>query len=78
MRAIAIITAALLIASPAVAKTVSVKSHITKQGVYKPPSYRTSPNGTKIDNYSSKPNVNPYTGKTGAVDPLKTPSPHRK
>lgn len=48
------------------AKTISVKSY------YKPstrsyvmPSYRTSPNKTKLDNYSTKGNYNPYTGKTG-------------
>lgn len=74
MKTITIIATALLIASPAVAKTVSVKPHITKQGVYKPPSYRTAPNNTKIDNFSSKPNVNPYTGKSGTVDPYKMPT----
>lgn len=71
MKTIAIIAAALLMASPAIAKTVVVKPHVTKQGTYKPTSYRTSPNSTKIDNYSSKPNSNPYTGKKGTVDPFK-------
>ena len=28
-------------------------------------------NSTKADNWSSKPNVNPYTGKAGTVDPYK-------
>ncbi len=71
MRHIAIIATALLIVSPANAKTVSVKPHITKGGVYKSQSYRTSPNTTKIDNYSSKPNSNPFTGKNGKIDPFK-------
>ena len=31
--------------------------------------YRTTPNNTINDNYSTKPNVNPYTGKTGTVNP---------
>lgn len=48
------------------AKIVMVKSY------YKPsmhsfvmPSYRTSPNRTRFDNYSTKGNYNPYTGKIG-------------
>lgn len=54
------------------AKTVSVK------GYYKPstasyvmPSYRTSPNKTKIDNYSARGNYNPYTGKAGTQSPYR-------
>lgn len=54
------------------AKTVRVKSY------YKPsthsfvmPSYRTSPNKTKLDNYSTKGNYNPYTGKKGTVNPYR-------
>ena len=71
MKTIAIIAATLFIASPAIAKTVVVKPHVTKQGTYKPVSFRTSPNATKIDNFGSKPNTNPYTGKKGTVDPYK-------
>ena len=77
MKTITIIATALLIASPAFAKTVVVKPHVTKQGTYKPASYRTSPNGTKIDNFSTKGNINPYTGKSGTVDPFKTPKPYK-
>jgi len=69
-----IIVATLFIASPAVAKTVNVKPYVTKNGTYKPNSYRTSPNSTKTDNYGSKGNFNPYTGKVGTVDPYKTPN----
>ena len=31
--------------------------------------YRTSPNNTKFDNYSTKGNVNPFTGKEGTEKP---------
>ena len=71
MKALIILAASLLIASPAIARTVSVKPHVTKRGVYVPPSYRTSPDNTKFNNYSSKPNSNPYSGKKGTVDPYK-------
>ena len=48
------------------ARSVRVKSSITKTGKYRPSHMRTSPNKTKIDNWSTKGNVNPYTGKTGS------------
>ena len=47
------------------ARTTRVKSGITKTGTYRPPHLRTSPNKTKIDNWSTKGNVNPFTGKKG-------------
>lgn len=53
---------------------VQVDGHIRRDGTYVAPSYRTAPNNTLTDNYSSKPNVNPYTGQAGTVDPYKQPS----
>lgn len=48
------------------AKTVRVKSYYKPStGTYVMPSYRTSPNKTKLDNYSTKGNYNPYSGKKG-------------
>lgn len=49
--------------------TVPVRGYVRSNGTYVAPSYRTSPNRTKVDNWSSKPNVNPYTGKPGTKDP---------
>ncbi len=46
-----------------------VKGYVTKKGTFVAPSYRSSPNKTKIDNYSTKGNYNPYTGKKGTVNP---------
>lgn len=51
------------------ARTVRVKGHTTRSGRYVQPHYRTSPNHTKFDNWSTKGNVNPYTGKEGRVNP---------
>lgn len=42
-----------------------VRGYITKKGTYVAPSYRSSSNKVKYDNYSSKGNYNPYTGKKG-------------
>ena len=47
------------------AKDVHVKGYTKKDGTYVAPYTRTSPNHTKSDNYSTKGNVNPYTGKEG-------------
>lgn len=51
---------------------VSVRGHIRRDGIYVPPHRRTSPNGSKWDNWSTVGNVNPYTGKHGTTDPLGT------
>jgi hypothetical protein len=51
--------------------TTSVKGHVKKGGKYVPPYKRTSPNKSKLDNYGTKGNVNPYNGNEGTADPLK-------
>ena len=52
--------------------TVPVRGYMKSNGTYVMPHYQTAPNATKLDNWSSKPNVNPYTGKAGTKDPYKT------
>lgn len=65
--------AALVAVVPAelAAKDTYVKGYVRSDGTYVQPHVRSSPNETKLDNYSTQPNVNPYTGKTGTVDPYK-------
>lgn len=41
-------------------------------GSYVAPHYRSSPNRSKFDNYSTKGNYNPYTGKSGTVNPFRS------
>ena len=43
----------------------SVSGHVRSNGTYVAPSHATNPNSTKSDNYSTKGNINPYTGKEG-------------
>lgn len=71
MKMIAPVLLAVLASTAAAQQAVPKKGYVTKQGVYVPPSYTTAPNDTKLDNYSTKGNVNPYTGKAGTVDPYK-------
>jgi hypothetical protein len=40
-----------------------VKGYIKKDGIYVAPHQQTNRNETQRDNWTSKPNVNPYTGK---------------
>ena len=42
-----------------------VRGHVTKKGKYVKPHRATNPNKTKRDNYSTKGNRNPATGKKG-------------
>ena len=47
------------------ARNVRVKGYTTRIGHYRQPHLRTTPNHFKFDNWSSKGNFNPYTGKKG-------------
>lgn len=62
---------ACLISTPVMAKTTMTKGYIKKDGTYVQPTMKTTPNNTKLDNYSTKGNYNPYSGKAGTVDPYK-------
>ena len=62
--------AAIAAASVATADTY-VSGYTKKDGTVVQGYYKTDPNNTKTDNYSSKGNVNPYTGKEGTKDPYK-------
>lgn len=42
-----------------------VKGHYKKDGSYVDGHFRSSPNSTKSDNFSTYGNVNPYNGKEG-------------
>lgn len=55
-----------------------VSGYIKKDGTYVQGHYRSKPNGNFYDNYSTKPNYNPYTGETGrkVTPPIRySPSP---
>lgn len=56
------------------ARNVRTSGYMRKNGTYVAPSYKTSPNKSKFDNYSTKGNSNPYSGRRGTVDPYKAPS----
>lgn len=55
-----------------VAANHAVKGYVKKDGTYVEPTVATNPNSSKLDNYSTKGNTNPVSGKDGTVDPNKT------
>jgi hypothetical protein len=68
-----LILIAALFAVPATAQ-VQVDGYYRRDGTYVPPHTRSSPNSTKLDNYSTQGNTNPYNGRQGSVDPYKPSS----
>ena len=47
----------------------SVKAYTRRNGTYVARHRQTNPNRTQYDNWSTKGNVNPYTGKVGTKIP---------
>lgn len=46
-----------------------VRPHVRKNGTYVPGHYRTNPDGNRFNNWSTKGNVNPFTGRKGYQNP---------
>jgi len=46
-----------------------VEGYTRSNGTYVAPHYQTNANGNAYDNWSSRPNINPYTGQQGTVNP---------
>ncbi len=52
------------------ARSIRVRGYARRSsGIYVQSYRRTSPNKSKWDNYSTKGNINPYTGRKGTVNP---------
>lgn len=74
-----LLVALVSVAGTAVAQQPQMKNgYVRKDGVYVPPSLTTKPNDTKLDNYSTRGNVNPMTGRAGTVDPYAPPKPRQR
>jgi hypothetical protein len=57
--------AAVSFAAAAPAAAEAVRGYTRKDGTYVAPHYRSAPNSTTSDNYSTRGNYNPYTGEAG-------------
>ena len=70
MRSILLGLLILAVTMPAFARgPVRVRGHITKKGTYVAPHYRSAPDRSRFNNWSTRGNVNPYTGKVGTRNP---------
>ena len=59
-----------VVVTPAVAQSShAVRGYTRKDGTYVAPHMQTNPNSTRSDNWSTRGNVNPYTGQAGTKDP---------
>lgn len=68
MKIIAItLSLSMLLASTAIAGDTYVRGYTRKDGTYVQPHYRSAPDRSYNNNYSSQGNYNPYTGKQGTV-----------
>ncbi len=47
----------------------SISGYTKSNGTYGAPSHATNPNATKADNWTTKGNINPHTGKPGTKSP---------
>ena len=55
--------------SSAFAADVYVRGYTRSDGTYVAPHYRSSPNSTRNDNWSTRGNINPHTGRLGTKNP---------
>lgn len=65
MKKTIIVTLAILAMATTAMADEYVNGYTRQDGTYVQPHYRSSPNSTTQDNYSTKGNVNPYTGQQG-------------
>ncbi|MFC7522003.1 hypothetical protein ACFQS6_22465 [Xanthomonas populi] len=72
MKIITVVTFGLIaaVSAPAFAQNY-VRGYTRANGTYVAPHYQSAPNSTKLDNYSTQGNNNPYSGQEGTVDPYR-------
>lgn len=66
------VIASLFLASPGYAET-HVNGYYRSNGTYVAPHYRSSPDSSYNNNWSTSPNVNPHTGRVGTNEPRYEP-----
>ena len=76
MRKLILAVALIGMASAAMAEPVRVRGYIRSDGTYVAPHVRSAPNNSTADNWSTSPNVNPYTGQEGRREAVPTYRPY--
>lgn len=65
----AVATVVAVISFGALAQDTYVRGHFRSDGTYVQPHYRSAPDSSFNNNWSTSPNVNPYTGQRGTRQP---------
>jgi hypothetical protein len=65
----ALVLVSSLLVTGAFAQARRVKGYTTKRGTYVAPHYRSKADHSRYNNWSTKGNRNPYTGKRGTRSP---------
>ena len=63
-----------LAAAGADAQDTYVNGYFKSDGTYVQPHYRSAPDNNPYNNWSTQPNINPYTGQQGTQNPWGAPS----
>lgn len=70
MKKLIVVAVLASISTVAVAQSrTRVQGYVRRDGTYVAPHYRTTPDSNPYNNWSTRGNVNPYTGRVGTVDP---------
>lgn len=76
MKKIAAVLVIAIMSTPVLADEY-VNGYYRQNGTYVQPHYQTAPDNTVYNNYSTRGNVNPYTGQPGYVNPQPSPAPQQ-
>ncbi|MBP2230789.1 hypothetical protein J2847_004098 [Azospirillum agricola] len=69
-----IVVAGLVLVSTASLADTYTRGYVRRDGTYVQPHFSTPRNSNPFDNYSTRGNVNPYTGQAGTVNPYAAPA----
>lgn len=70
MRKMAMAAAVILgLSTPSLAQSVNHQGYTTRNGTYVAPHVQSAPDRSYNNNYTTSPNVNPYTGQQGTRQP---------
>lgn len=69
MRRLLLASAALVALTVTASAQVHVDGYTRRDGTYVAPHYRSAPDSSPYNNYSTSPNINPYTGQQGTQNP---------
>lgn len=65
-----VVLGALVVAGSSSEAATRVRGSVRSSGTYVAPHYRSRSDGRRVNNYSTRGNTNPFTGKSGTRSPV--------